>query len=757
MNPEIIKQLRKKRLFLDFESRSYAPINGKYSVGLYNYMAHPTTELLMCAYAYGDCDDKPLDVKLWRMWTDEPMPDDLHGWLEDEGVDLVSFNSSFERFGLSKSGVTCPTARFQDPQPSARMLSLPADLDLVSDILGLDRDLGKDKRGAALINLFCKPVIKKAKKPTKKNPAGIPERTYYNDWNSHPKEWAEFAEYCKQDVRAEREVARREILLGVFPLPEFERAVWLFDQKVNDRGIHVDRQFVTNGLALGIRAKTETKRVMNQLTGLENSNSHDQLLPWVTARGYDDDSLEKDAVKTALKFNTKLTPECRKILELRLNASSTTYTKLAAVLRQLCDDDRLRGQFIYMGSARCGRWSGNAVQMHNMARPEPLFEDEEIVDEARALIFQMGFDGIIKRFGKVLPGETDYGSVLSTIKNTIRTMFDAPVGKRLNVCDLNAIETRNAAYLCQCEPLNQVFVPRPGKPNGNCPYLSFAGTMNGIPYDVLETDYHSKDKAIKAEAKRKRQVAKPAVLGCVYELGGGRVETDPKTKRLHKTGLLAYAEKMGIDLSEKLSNDSVRAFREVYKEIKQSWYDLNKIIEEVLAEGTTRVKREWGPGGIIKFDKIVIRKEGSVPKVILRIQLPSGRYLHYFDARIEIMKKPWKNHETGEDVYGPTFVYSGTNQDTHQWGNHITSHGGKVLENIDQGWSRDVLAIKLLLFEASNLFVVGHVHDEGIAETEDDPIAPGLADMDAIMRMPIDCAPGLLLGCDGFEDKYYHK
>jgi DNA polymerase bacteriophage-type len=757
MNPAIHKELKKKRLFIDFESRGYADLNGKYSVGLYNYMTHPQTELVMCAYGYGDSDTGPLDVKMWRMWTSEPMPNDLRGWLEDPEVDIVAFNSSFERHGLRKIKVHLGTARFQDPQPSARMLSLPADLESVSDILGLSRDLGKDKRGKALINLFCKPVIKKAKKPTKKNPAGVPERVYYNDWDSHPKEWAEFAEYCKQDVRAEREVTRREILLGVFPLPEFERAVWLFDQKVNDRGIHVDRQFVTNGLALGIRAKTETKRAMNQLTGLENSNSHDQLLPWVTARGYDDESLEKDAVKTALKFNTKLTPECRKILELRLNASSTTYTKLAAVLRQLCDDDRLRGQFIYMGSPRCGRWSGNAVQMHNMARPEPLFEDEVIVEEARSLIYKMDFDGIIKRFGKVLPGETDYGSVLATIKNTIRTIFEAEKGKRLNVCDLNAIETRDAAYLSQCEPLNQVFLPRPGKPNGNCPYLSFAGTMNGIPYEVLEADYHSKDKAIKAEAKRKRQVAKPAVLGCVYELSGGRIETDPRTKRLHKTGLLDYAEKMGIDLSEKLANDSVRAFREIYKEIKQAWYDLGKIIEEVLEEGTIRVKREWGPGGIVKFDKLVLTREGATPKNILRIQLPSGRYLHYFDARIEIMKKPWKNRETGEDVYGPTFVYVGTNQDTHQWGNHITSHGGKILENIVQGSSRDILALKLLMFEAANLFVVGHVHDEGITETEDDPIAPGLAEMDAIMRESISWMPGFLLGCDGFEDKYYHK
>jgi DNA polymerase bacteriophage-type len=753
---DFAKELKRKRLFTDFESRSHVDLNGQNSVGLYNYMAHPTTELLMCAYGYGDASTSPLDVKVWSIWTGEPCPQDLREYLEDPEVDIVAFNSSFERLGFNKLGFALPTSRFQDPQPSARMLSLPADLDSVSDILGLERDLGKDKRGSKLIDLFCFPVIKKAKKPTKKNPEGVPGRIYYNDWNSHPAEWETFVEYCKQDCRAEREVVRREILLQVFPLSPFERRVWLFDQKVNDRGIHVDRQFVANGLALATQAKKEAIAAMNKLTGLENSNSRDQLLPWVQKRGYNDGTLEKDAVVAALKFSTTITPECRKVLEARRAASSTTYKKLAAVLRQLCADDRLRGQFIYMGSARCGRWSGNAVQMHNMARPEPLFEDEAIVDEARALIYRMDFEGIISRFGKSTPEEKDYGSVLMTVKNTIRTIFTASDEQRLNVCDLNAIETRQASYLCQCGDLNDVFVPRPGKPNGNCPYISFAGKMEAIPYEKLESDYHSKDKAIKAEAKRKRQIAKPAVLGAVYRLGGGGMGVNPKTGYPMKTGLWGYAEGMGIIMSQEKAVESVKVFREAYPEIKQGWYDLERCVADVLAEGTTRVKREWGPGGIVKFDKLTITDHGA-RRNILRIQLPSGRYLHYFDARIEETRMPWKDRE-GNDVYKPTLVYAGQNQETKQWEFGVTSNGGKELENIVQASSRDILALKLLMFEDAGLPVVGHVHDEGITETPDDPVAPGLRDMDVIMRASIEeWQPGFLLGCDGFEDKYYHK
>lgn len=743
-----------KYLFIDFESRGYADLNGKNSVGLYNYMASPQTDLLMCAYGYGDLSIDPLETKLWKIWTGELIHNELADYLADERIPIVAFNSSFERLGFRKLGYELPVSRFVDPQPSARMLSLPADLEEISDILGLDQTLGKDKRGKELIKLFCYPIIKKAKKPTKKNPEGTPGREYYNDWNSHPKEWEEFAKYCCQDLVSEREVLRREMLLGAFPLPPLERRLWEFDQRVNDRGIPVNRQFVTNGLALGIRAKEEAIGAMNKITGLENSNSRDQLLPWVNARGYVEDTLEKDAVVAALKFSKTLTPECRKVLEARRAASSTTYQKLAAVLRQLCPDDRLRGQFIFMGSARCGRWSGNAVQMHNMARPEPLFEDEAIVDEARNLIFGMDYDGIINRFGKSTPEERDYGSVLLTIKNTIRTIFETTEGKRFNVCDLNAIETRKASYLCQCNALNDVFIPRPGKPNGLDPYISFAEKMTGIPYAKLDADIHSSDKLIKGNAKRHRQIAKPAVLGAVYRLAGGGIAIDHVTGRPYKTGLLDYAEKMGVDMTEKQANDSVDTFREAYNEIVEGWYQLEALVADVLRPDAVNVKREWGPEGIVKFDKKVINDHGA-RRNILRIQLPSGRYLYYFDARIEETKMPWKKN--GEDVYKPTLVYAGQDQKTHQWVNTITSHGGKLLENIVQGSSRDVLAVKLLGFEEAGLLVVGHVHDEGITETPDDPIAPGLPEMDAIMRQPIDFLPGFLLGCDGFEGTWYHK
>jgi len=405
-----------KILHIDYETRSEVPLNGADSVGVWNYACHPSTQPLMLAYAYGD--EEP---KLW-VCHEGPMPQELRKGLEDPLQPLSAFNSAFERY-ISKFKVNLDTAisRYEDPQVGARYLSMPGDLDEVSTILDLPEHLAKDKRGEELIKLFCEPQIPKKKKGKLQEPA------YWADWTTHPKEWEQFKQYCKQDVVSERECARRMKLLGALPLPPFERRIWEFDQLVNDRGFPVDVNFVQKAYALATRAKKEALEQQNLITGLENANSRDQLLPWAKARGYPFNTLRKETVDSVLKDpEVKLTEECRKVLVARREASSTSYQKLSAIMRQVSPDGMLRGQFIYMGSARCGRWAGNAVQLHNMARPGVLgktdafaghdFEDMAVVRDARNMVYQEDYDGIKKK----------YGSVLLVVKNVIRTVFVAP-------------------------------------------------------------------------------------------------------------------------------------------------------------------------------------------------------------------------------------------------------------------------------------------------------------------------------------------
>ena len=189
-------------LYIDFETLSEAELSGPRSVGLYNYATHASTRALMLGWAIDEGE-----VHIWFCET-EPMPDELRRALDDSGVDIVAFNSAFERYIFRHVlGIDLPISRFQDPQASGRYLSLPAALEEVSIILGLPRDYAKEADGKRLINIFCKPSKRKKKR-------GEPVEYYFRDATTDPEEWVKFVEYCRQDVVAEREVMRRLTSVG---------------------------------------------------------------------------------------------------------------------------------------------------------------------------------------------------------------------------------------------------------------------------------------------------------------------------------------------------------------------------------------------------------------------------------------------------------------------------------------------------------------------------------------------------------------
>ncbi len=342
------------------------------------------------------------------------------------------------------------------------------------------------------------------------------------------------------------------------------------------------------------------------------------------------------------------------------------------------------------------------------------------------------------------------------------------MSQRFNVADLAAIETRVGGWLAQCKALNDVFVPYTdqfGKRQslGKDPYLSFACKMYCCEYDSLYADYKGKNgDDRRGDAKRKRQIAKPGVLGAIYRLSGGELrvaEKDGLTYKI-KTGLWNYAELMGVEMTQKQSHDVVRIFRDSYPEICDPKFGIWKLLEiavtEVMHPNHPNTIRTIGPDGCVVIDRLNI--DGRHP--MMRMRLPSGRYLHYLDARLEETLMPWKSvDEDGNDVdvYRDSLIYGGMNQKTKQWDAGITTHGGKLFENLVQGIARDILGAKLLDFEEAGMPVHGHVHDEGITIVEDDLLSPTVHDMVEIMSTPMSWAPTLLLGADGYEDPYYHK
>lgn len=320
--------------------------------------------------------------------------------------------------------------------------------------------------------------------------------------------------------------------------------------------------------------------------------------------------------------------------------------------------------------------------------------------------------------------------------------------RRFDVADLASIETRVSAWVSGCEPLMEVF-----RLNRDA-YLDFAVKMTGIPYESLERDIKSSDKDKKSAAKRHRQIAKPGVLGCVYQLGGGDLGKN-RYGDIVKKGLWGYSEAMGVEMTKEQAHAIVRIFRESYREIPEMWYALERAVADVLEEGTTRVKRQLGPAGCIRIDKVPF-SDSAENRFILRIHLPSGRCLHYVDAEMQEVKMPWLD-QAGQEVYRKTLTYSGLDQETKVWKRGITSRGGKLFENVVQAIARDILAVKMLRFEEVGMEVIAHVHDEAVCESVDCVFQPGYEDMVSIMSEPVSWAKNLCLGADGFAGAYYHK
>ena len=65
------------------------------------------------------------------------------------------------------------------------------------------------------------------------------------------------------------------------------------DQKINDRGIAIDRQLVESAIQMDMRSRVELTEQMQKLTCLEDSNPVQQMKKWLAERDVLTESLDK--------------------------------------------------------------------------------------------------------------------------------------------------------------------------------------------------------------------------------------------------------------------------------------------------------------------------------------------------------------------------------------------------------------------------------------------------------------------------------
>lgn len=378
--------------------------------GVHRYAASEQFEILLFAYSLNDEPTKIIDLA-----SGEKMPDEIMKMLTDDSVIKTAYNAAFERncinryFGLSlkPEGWRCTLVQ-------ASMLSLPLSLEGVGEALNLDKK--KMSEGKELIRFFCMPC-----KPTKSN--GGRRRNLPSD---EPEKWELFKTYCIRDVDVEKQIRNK---LSKFPIPDREQELYCMDQRINDRGIMVDRELISHAVACDLLYKETATKKAYRISGLENPNSVSQLKDWLAKKGIEIDSLAKAAVEELVE-NTE--GDVAEMMKLRLAMSKTSVKKYEAMERSVCPDGRVHGLLQFYGANRTGRWAGRLVQIHNL--PQNHMEDLEL---ARSIVKEGRYDLV----------ELLYDSTPDVLSELIRTAFVAKPGCRFIVSDFSAIEARVMGYL----------------------------------------------------------------------------------------------------------------------------------------------------------------------------------------------------------------------------------------------------------------------------------------------------------------------
>ena len=755
-----------KTLFIDYETFSLVDLQ---EVGIDNYAKHPSTGISMLGWAL---DDE--DVEIWLPHLG-PMPEKLLNALLNPDIIKIAWNASFEynitnkvAFGsrFCAGGRYVPMQEFRDPMVLAHNLSLPGSLEKVAAILHMKEQ--KDPRGDELKFMFCEPVSKGGEMTL----FGIAP-PLFRTHESHPKEFAEYIEYCKQDVRAERALWYRLSKIG---FPDADWQGWLLDQKLNEYGMPGRRDLAEKGLRLALRFIKEQRDLCKELTGLANPNSDVQMKAWVKERGYILNSMRANTVDAELKNTaSKITPECRIAMKARALARKSSYTKIEKFLKLLStDDDRLRYQFRYMGAARTGRWASGGGEDASM-QVQNLPRGMKAVKKKLALSLQLleaeDYEGIIKEFTDT-KNPKDSISVVDFVITLLRSLFQAKPGKTFFVADKNAIENRMLGWAAGCDKILDVFR------NGRDPYMAFGAELFGIPYEEwYVVDAQGNHKPKNAEFEEKRQQSKPPVLGGGYGLGGGEMYINEYGDDV-RGGLWGYALSVcGVDIPRELAHKGVEILRKAWPEVPVFWTDLEEAFKQVFKRGGVikigevtwdKKKREWvehptkGKQCVITFR----RKKMEDGGYMIRMELPSGRALHYLNVSIEEETRTSK--KTGNTYTAYTIYYDGvehsatqgadgkTEKKRHKWG-RVKTYGGKICENAIQAMSRDDLLNSMLIADEMGFHIVATFHDEILCEEDD--VWDGLRLQDLIYCMTVipEWANGLILGAEGFADKVYRK
>ena len=766
--------------FHDLETRSPVPIKN----GTHAYAEK--AEVMLWAYAGPEGETRVWDLMSGSDWYLEELsgewreidvglgkiPPTLAAMLNDpealvwfhnggmfDFVVLLTWNPAF--------GALIPIERWRDTMILAYLHSLPGALDKLGLMLEFDEGDRKLTDGRRLIRLFCIPYDTA--------PDGTP---LYHDRQSHPVEWKQFVIYAARDIRTMRTVRNRLPRWNDTPK---QWALWQCDLRINYRGFHVDQELADAAILVAESAKRSMASRVSEITDgdVGAATQRDKMLKWILeSHGVELPDMRADTLERRMD-DPELPSEVKELLGLRLRSSMNSPAKFKAVKKAVSRDSRLRGTQQFRGAGRTGRTAHRLFQPGNMMRPTMPWP-----------MIQACITGI-KR------GTLDliWDNPMEACSNTVRSVIDAPHGKKLVVADLANVEGRYGAWLPGEETTLQAFrdydtlqldangepIPNPKKPGEFLrvgPDLYVKAYCASFNVEKLSDDKH--------EAFLQRQIGKVEELMFLYGGGVGAwitgaatygIDLDAMTEAVYDTlpgdviaeaaQYLSYLyeeldakyrkalDKLTVSRVEGYAGKRAALDAQLELDKEKARYGLSEkvfitcdSIKRLWRRARPRTVSYWkelestireaieNPGVTLRARRVRVRRSGDW----LRIALPSGRELCYPNIRINKAGK---------------IAYTGQNQYTKKW-EELTSYGGKFFENLVQAAANDQLVECLPIAEAEGYSVILTVHDEDVAEVPDLPeySAQRLAE---IMVSDLGWNRGVPLAAAGDSMKQYHK
>ena len=492
---------------IDIETYSSADLA---KTGTYRYAESDDFRVLLFGYSV---DHGPVHVV--DLEAGEIIPPDILDAILNPSVVKWAFNASFERVCLSRH-LGLPTGEYLDPSSWrcsmvwSAYLGLPMSLENVGAVLGLDKQ--KMKEGRLLIRRFCRPGREGRCLPS-----------------GHPKEWALFREYNRRDVETEMAIQKR---LSPFPVPDSVWSEYVDSERINDRGVLVDLDFVHRVLSVDAESAADIEGRLKAITGLENPNSPVQMKRWLASKGLHIDSLGRKEVSSLV---STVHDDLKEPLRLRLRLAKSSIRKYDAMLATACSDGRARGMFQFYGS-HTGRWAGRHVQMQNL--PQNHISD---LEGARDDVMSLDYAALARK----------YDDVPDILSQLVRTAFIPSAGMKFIVVDYSAIEARVVSWYAGEEWRLEVF-----RHDGDI-YSETASRMFAVPVAK-----HGPNAELRQKGKR-------AELGCGY---GGSV------------GALVAMGALEMGLDEGELKGIVDSWRSANPAIVRFWWDVDRAAKKAVRE-----------------------------------------------------------------------------------------------------------------------------------------------------------------------------